>query len=140
MLLVHLDRGKDFSDKPEGGQRTNSSEEQQHSETDQEHVAKIEQVGHEHSTRLQRSEPKHAVDKGVSSRAPGREEGKPPPPMIFRAQLVIDQENSSFGAGNNQDEVDNQRKSKDIVELVHPQTRHDEKELHVGCRKRNDTS
>ena len=136
--LIHFNCRENLADKPERGERSDGTKEQQHGKTDQEHVAKVQHVGHEHATRLQGPEPKDGVDKGVDSRAATRKEGKPPPPVVFGAQLVVHQQDRRFGARDNQNEVDNQRETKDVVELVHPQTGHDEKEFHVGGGKGDD--
>ena len=58
--------------------------------------------------------------------------------MIFRTQLIVHQKDGRFGARNDQNQVDDERKAKDVVELVHPQTRHDEKELDVSSREGDD--
>ena len=60
--------------------------------------------------------------------------------MIFSTELVVDRQDCDFSTCNNQDNVDNQSKTKDIVELVHPETGHDKEELHIGSSKGNDTS
>jgi hypothetical protein len=117
---IDFNSTKNHADKPERGQRSYSTKEQQHSETDQEHVTKVEQVRHKHPASFQCSEPKDAVDESVERSASRSKEGEPPPPVILRAQLIIHQENRRFGTGHNQNHVDDQSKAEDVVELVHP--------------------
>mmetsp|Transcript_23239 Transcript_23239/g.38511 ORF Transcript_23239/g.38511 Transcript_23239/m.38511 type:complete len:427 (-) Transcript_23239:721-2001(-) len=138
-FLIDLDGGKNLADKPQGCQGTNGTCYQQHGKAKEEHVSKVEQVGHEHLGSLQGTEPKHGVDKGVECRRPGREEGVPPPAMILGAELVINQQDSNFSASDAKNDKDNEGKAKDVVELIHPHGSHNEEELDVGGSKGDNT-
>ena len=131
---------KDLAREPETGHGSHHTKDHEHSKANEEHVSKVQQVGHEHARRLQLSEPNDGVAKGPNGRGTRAKEGVPPPSVILSAKLVVHQQDSNLSARNNHDKVDNERESKDIVELVHPQTGHDEKEFHVGRYKGNDTS
>jgi hypothetical protein len=137
--LIDLDSGKNLADEPQRCQGTNGTCYQQHGKAKEEHVSKVEQVGHEHLGSLQGLEPKHGIDKGVECRRSRCKEGVPPPAMIFGAELVVNQQDGDFSARDAKNEKDNEGESKDVVELVHPHGSHNEEELNVGSRKRDDT-
>ena len=59
--------------------------------------------------------------------------------MILGTKLVVHEQDRDFGTCNDHNEVDNQSESKDIVELVHPQTCHDKEKFDIGRHKGNDT-
>jgi len=44
--LIHLDGTKNLTNKPQGGQSSDSTSDQQHCRTDQTHVSKVQKVGH----------------------------------------------------------------------------------------------
>ena len=138
--LVDLDGTENRADKPQGSQRANGTSHQQHGGTDQTHVAKVQEVRHEHTRSLQGLEPEHTVDKGVQSSRSRGEKGKPPPAVILGAELPVHQQDRDFCAGNEHDKVNNEGESKDIIVLAHPQTSHNEKKLDVFRRQRKETS
>ncbi len=47
--------------------------------------------------------------------------------VVLSAELEITEENGDLSASDNKDEVNQKQETKDVVVLVHPQTRHDEK-------------
>jgi hypothetical protein len=135
--LIHFNGGKYFANKPQRGQGSHGSSYEENGEGHQKHVPKVEHVRHEHATRLQPVEPENAVHKRVKGCAPRSNESKPPPAMIFRTKLVIYEQHRQLGARNQENQEYNERKAKDIIELVHPHAGHDEKELDVGSGKRD---
>jgi len=138
-FLIDLDGSKNLADKPQGRQSTDGTCYQQHGKAKEEHVTKVEQVGHEHLGSLQGLEPKHGVDKGVECRRSRCKEGVPPPAMVLGAELVVNQQDSDFSARDAKNEKDNEGETKDVVELVHPHGSHNEEELNVGSGERDNT-
>ena len=122
-------------DEPETRQGADRAKNQEHSDTDQEHVPQVQHVRREHMCGVQRMKPQDAVQERVKGGASRDEEGVPPPPMVLRTKLVIDQQHSGFGAEDDENEVDSERGTKNVIELIHPQTRHDEKELNKATAK-----
>ena len=57
--------------------------------------------------------------------------------VVLGAQLVVHKQDCDFSTSNAKNEEDNQRKSKNIVELVHPQRGHDEEEFDISSSKWN---
>jgi hypothetical protein len=60
--------------------------------------------------------------------------------MIFRTELVIDEQHGDFGTSNDHDKVYNKREPKNIIELIHPQACHDKEKFNVCRDERDDTS
>jgi hypothetical protein len=87
------------------------AEHTKHGETHKKHVAKVEQIGHQQTGRLQLSEPNDGVAKGPDGRRSRAKERVPPPSVILRTQLVVDQENRHFSTRDNHNDVHHQCKT-----------------------------
>ena len=99
--LIDLNSSKNLAYEPQAHQRTYRSCHTQHGNTNKCHVAKVQHVSDEHFRCFQTPEPEQTVNKGVECRTSGCEEGEPPPPVIFRTELVVGQKNSDFGTCDN---------------------------------------
>eukprot|EP00978_Attheya_sp_CCMP212_P009092 scaffold21405_cov50-Attheya_sp.AAC.2 len=59
--------------------------------------------------------------------------------MVLGTKLIITEQNRNFGTRHQENDEDNKGEPKDVVELVHPKTCHDEEKFHVGGGKWNNT-
>lgn len=63
----------------------------------------------------------------VTCTGTGVQKRSPPPAIILAAQLEITQQNRNLRTGEHQDNHHQKQEAEDIVHLVQPQRRHDEK-------------
>ena len=125
-FLIHFNCGKYLSCKPEASHGTDHTKDHEHTKANEEHVSKVQQIRHEHTRSFQLSEPDNRVAKGPNGSRTRAKEGVPPPTVILRTELVVHEQHRDLGTRDNHNKVDNESETKDVVELVHPQTGHDE--------------
>lgn len=58
------------------------------------------------------------------------------PVIIFAAKLKVGEHDGDFGAGDDEDDEDDEQKTEQVVELVQPDSTHDEEDFNENCAKR----
>ncbi len=115
---------------PIAGVKTDCSSQQKQGKRNDKHVPIVQQQGHKtmhfHFGQMIPNRVQHSV----TCTCTGMQERSPPPTVILAAQLEIAQENGDLSTSEHQQNHDQKQEAKDIVHLMQPQGRHDEKQLH----------
>mmetsp|Transcript_35291 Transcript_35291/g.82630 ORF Transcript_35291/g.82630 Transcript_35291/m.82630 type:complete len:624 (-) Transcript_35291:173-2044(-) len=138
--LVNLDGSVNLADEEEGAQETDGPRDEEEAAGDDEHVAHVDResdgAGH-----LQLGEGiVDRVDKEVEGTAPRREEGAPPPVVVFAAELEVDHDDGDLSARQQEDDEHEEEEPKEVVELVQPDRRQHVKHLDKDRPKRQHPS
>ena len=82
-FLIHLDRAKHLSHKPQCRKRPNSSSCDENRKTQQKHISKVQNISEQQFTWIQSMEPNNTVPKDVKGYTTTCNHSQPPPSMIL---------------------------------------------------------
>jgi hypothetical protein len=117
VCLVHLDGSIDLADKPEAREESNGSGQDEKSDGGHGHVREVEHCGHEAFDLELGVEIPHGVEEEVAARGACREEGAPPPAVVFVAELEVAHHDRDLSAGDDEDDQDGEQESEHEVDL-----------------------
>jgi hypothetical protein len=139
-ILVDLHGAINLSAEEERSQETNASAEQSKADGDHSHVGQVDSHGqytnHIHSAGQKPQTVKEQVDT-CRGAVPER---RPPPSVIFDAELQISQDHGNLSASGNQNQPDSQQESHNVVNLMQPKGGHDKGQFNADGPERKDSA
>mmetsp|Transcript_16661 Transcript_16661/g.45778 ORF Transcript_16661/g.45778 Transcript_16661/m.45778 type:complete len:203 (-) Transcript_16661:1926-2534(-) len=138
--LIHLYCPINSSYKPERCQETHSTAVDTKANTDHTHVSEVHDDGQETNHFQTASKEPNSIGKEVDTSTSTVPERPPPPAMVFSAELKISEDDTDLRTCGSEDHQDSKEESHDVVNLVQPESRHDESKFNANTSKRQETS
>mmetsp|Transcript_45202 Transcript_45202/g.54416 ORF Transcript_45202/g.54416 Transcript_45202/m.54416 type:complete len:168 (-) Transcript_45202:383-886(-) len=88
-----------------------------------------------HTTGLQLPFPNHTEQHHVQTGAATTQKRQPLPPVILGQELIIQEQDSDFGRGDDQEEENEEGEPENVVELIHPEGGHYEIQFEIDGRE-----
>jgi len=120
LYLVDFDCSINFSDEPIAGKESNSSSKKENINRHNKCITEINNCGGETFKRQLRSVIMTGINEEVNRCEAGCQETSPPPSIIFSSQMEIAKKNCSFRTRDDQNQRNQENKSKHVVDLMTP--------------------
>mmetsp|Transcript_9293 Transcript_9293/g.13670 ORF Transcript_9293/g.13670 Transcript_9293/m.13670 type:complete len:260 (-) Transcript_9293:104-883(-) len=126
---IALDILINFAHEQVGSHRSNSARQHKQTETEQTHVTEVEECLKNPSHSCFREEVVDSIQVDVHRRGAGREQRRPVPPVVLGVEQEVGRHDRDTHSHHKQDQIHQQHKPVDVVELVVPEAGKDEVHL-----------
>jgi len=137
--LINLNATKNLLVEPQRTQQSHSTRDQVQPKANQCHVPKVQNI-RRHTVALQLLKVMERIPIHIQGSGSSRAETSPPPTVILTTDLKVRKENGNLSTGQEQNDKGQEQKPKHVIVLIHPNTRHDEKELEEARSKGHDST